>query len=88
MLAHCFNPELARWHVQSSDWPARLSIIKRVLNIAFIQFPTSKLVFVRLITILSFKIRSLFKFYLLGLFSQTRAIYNVICFTKINLSGY
>ena len=43
MLAHCFNPQLARGRVQSSDWPARLSIrIKHVLNIAFVQFLTSK----------------------------------------------
>ena len=42
MLAHYFNPQLAQGRVQSSDWPAQLSIrIKRVLNSAFIQFPTS-----------------------------------------------
>ena len=43
MLAHCFNPQLARGHAQSSNWPTRLSIrIKPILNIAIIQFPTSE----------------------------------------------
>ena len=42
-MDHCFNPQLAPGRVQSSDWPALLSIrIKRVLNIAFIQVSTSK----------------------------------------------
>ena len=67
MLAHCFNPQLARGRVQSSDWPARLPIrIKRVLNIAFVysfRHPNFIIYFVRLITMLSFKIRSLFQFY-------------------------
>ena len=36
MLAHCFNPQLVRGRVQSSDWPAQLSIrVKRVLNMHF-----------------------------------------------------
>ena len=61
MIGHCFNPQLARGRVQSSDWLAWLSIrIKHILNIAFMQFPTSEFHFVRLITILSFKICSLF----------------------------
>ena len=50
-----FNIQLARGRVQSSDWAARLSIrIKRVLEISLFLI----LVFVRLIKILSFKIRS------------------------------
>ena len=43
IMRHCFNPRLARGRLQFSDWPARLSIrIKRILNITFIQFPTSE----------------------------------------------
>ena len=69
MLAHCFNPQVERGRVQSSNWPARLSIrIKRFYTVSDIHF-----IFVRLITILSFKIRSPLNFW--GLFSQTRAIY-------------
>ena len=34
MMGQRFNPQLTRGRVQSSDWPARLSIrIKRLLNI-------------------------------------------------------
>ena len=64
MLVHCFNLQLARGRMQSSDWPVRLPIrIKHVLNIAFIQSPTSKHFCLRT---KDFILCSLFKFYLLG----------------------
>ena len=65
MMGDCFSHQLVRERVPSSDWLARLSLrIKRVLNIALIQFLTSEFhnLFVRLITILSLQISSLLCF--------------------------
>ena len=91
MLGYRFNPQLARGRVQSSDWPARLSIrIKRILNIAFIQFLTSKFHYnslVHLITILhvSFKNLSLFEFYFLGPLEPNTG--NIPVHVSLNLLG-
>ena len=50
MLAHCFNHQRARGRMQYSDWPVWQSIrIKCILNIAFIQFPTSKFHFIKFV---------------------------------------
>ena len=76
MLAHCFNPQLA----QGACAVFRLASMAVNQNQARFKYrfcsvsEFENVVFVRLITILYFKICSLFKVYFWGLLSQAWAI--------------
>ena len=68
MLAHCFNPQLARDHTSLLIGQHSAFEISLLFHI---------FLFVFCLTILSFKIHTVYKFYFVGGLSQTRAIHSL-----------